>query len=355
MKPWLRACLVLLCILLCAVSALGYEIPDDFTGLTLDELMADFRAARGLDETNFSVSYCNTVTGESYAFNDEAFMVAASTYKLPLNMYYYEMEREGTIAPDAYISRAGMTLDKIHYESLVNSNNEVSIGLLYNLGQFRDYKECMRKYFSMTEQEIDYLYYVDNYYCTRMMLDALSYLYEYRADFTEMLGYMKQAQPGAYFRAGVTEYEVAHKYGSFEGAFNDVGIIFTPQPFLLAVYTQDVEESVLADTAALLTAYTVWQSQPEEKPEPSDQLELEVQYVPREEPTPEPEPEPEPVEPEVVEEPEPEPEGAFEWWMLAVAGGVFLLGGGLFLLISPEKLQKKYEKKYQDRMEKKEE
>lgn len=355
MKRWMHRCILLLAVLLATtVFVPAYEIPEDFTGMDLEQVMADFMAANGLHEGNYSVSYYNTVTGESYAFNDETFMVAASTFKLPLNMYYYEMEQEGLIAPDAYISRVGAPLNEAHYQSLVWSNNEMSIGMLYNLGEFRDYKELMRKYFTMTDEEIDYSYYVDNYYCTRMMMDALAYLYEYRADFDEMIGYMKQAQPNEYFRAGVKDYEVAHKYGLFEKAVNDVGIIYTPQPFLLAVYTQELNAQVVADTAALLTAYTVWQL-PEE-PEKNESLELEVQLVPKEDPveeTPDAPVEPEPaapVEPVQPEEPT-EKESGFEWWMVAVALGVFVVGGGgALLLLNPRKLQDKYEKKYEDRI-----
>jgi len=257
MKHWMQLSILLLAVLLAvAVPAMAYEIPEDFTGMTLDEVMADFMDAYKLNKQNFSVSYTNTVTGETYAFNDETFMMAGSTYKLPLNMYYYEMEWEGLLEPDAIVSRIGIPLNEAHYKSLVLSDNEVSIGMLYNLGEFDDYKVAMRKYFTMEDSEIDSLYYVDNYYCTRMMMDALSYLYEYRADFEEMINYMKEAQPGQYFKSGVTEYEVAHKYGMFEGALNDVGIIYAPQPFLLAVYTQDVDEWVLVQTLRCLRPIT---------------------------------------------------------------------------------------------------
>lgn len=347
MKHWMGRGLLLAALLaLLTIPAWAYAIPTDYSELSLEDAVAEFMEANGLDESNYSVSYCNTVTGETYAFNDAAFMTAASTYKLPLNMYYYEMEREGLIAPDAYISRAGTTLDQAHYQSLVHSGNDVSIGMLYNLGEFRDYKNLMRKYFTMEDDEIDYIYYVDNYYCTRMMMDALTYLYEYRADFEEMIGYMKQAQPGEYFKAGVTDYEVAHKYGFFEGAVNDVGIIYAPQPFLLAVYTQDVEMSVVSQTAALFTAYNVWQNLPEE--EENQSVELEVQQVPKEElPPAEAEtPQTEPLQeaaPESENEPAPQETSSFEWWMVAVALGVFLLGGGLVkLLVSPARLGKKY-------------
>lgn len=349
----MRKCVVFLLIflLLCGQTA-AYEPPEDLKGQSLEAVLADFMAENGLHAGNFSLSYYNTVTGESYAFNDTAFMVAASTFKLPLNMYYYEMERDGKIASDAMIPEAGVTLDVAHQESLVKSNNEHAIGMLYHLGDFRTYKTLLREaYFTMPEEEIHYIYYADNYFCTNMMMDALQYLYANSGDFEQMLGYMKQAQPDEYFCAGVTEYEVAHKYGWFEGAVNDVGIIYTEEPFLLAVYTQDVYgEAVVANVAALLTAYNTANVQPPAEPdmpepEPEEGVTLEIEMVPVESPA-EPEaevpaePEPEP-QPEPIPQPEPEPEPAFEWWMVAVALGVFVLGSGGTLLVFNNKHLKK--------------
>jgi len=352
MKFWMRWSIVLLiAVLLMPMSALAYEIPTDFSELTIEQAMEEFMQARGLNESNYSVSFCNTVTGERYTFNDKKFMVAASTFKLPLNMHYYNQEHAGIIDPEVYISRVGATLKEAHYQSLVHSNNDMSIGMLYNLGQFRDYKNAMKAFFSMPEEEIDPIYYADNYYCTNMMMDALSYLYEYRADFDEMIGYMKQAQPGEYFKAGVTEYEVAHKYGWFEGAVNDVGIIYTPQPILLAVYTQDVGAQVVADTAALFTAYTVWQQPPED--DGVYQLDLETEHVPEE--IPEEELPVTAVEPAQIAQPavtEQKPR-VFEWWMVIVAIGVFCLGGGLTILLANPRKLKKYEKKAEERLHKK--
>ena len=253
---------------------------------SLDDVVADFMDEYGLNSENFALSYYNTVTGEAYGYNDTHMMVAASTFKLPLNLYYYDLERSGELDPDAYIAGAGTTLSDAHYQSLVWSNNEVSIGLLYNLGDFRTYKERMRRYFTMEDEEIDYIYYVDNYYCTRMMIDALTYLYDNQEDFSEMIGYMLEAQPGEYFKAGVPEeYDVAHKYGWYEGAVNDVGIIYTPEPFLLVVYTQDVGAQVVADAAALCTDYNLAHTQlPEQVDEvvddPEGTVHLEIEEVP---------------------------------------------------------------------------
>lgn len=235
------------------VSAADAEPAED----TLEARVAQFMEENYLNEQNFSMSYYNTVTGESYAFEDTHMMVAASTYKLPLNLYYYQQELAGEIEPDALI--AGVyRLSDCHYQSLVWSNNEISEAMLYQIGSFQEYKQTMRTFTDMTDDEIDPRYYSGNLYCTRMMMDALKYLYDHAADYEEMLSYMKEASPqNGYFRKYVTECEVAHKYGSFEGAENDTGIIYAGQPFLLAVYTQDVAgEEICAKAARLMKDYT---------------------------------------------------------------------------------------------------
>ena len=240
---------------------------------TLAELFDEFRAERNLTQDNFAVSYYDTVTGESYDWNETHMMVAASTFKLPLNLYYYEMENAGEIAPDALITQGGATLDWCHYLSIVESNNEISHALLYRIGNFRDYKDAMRKYFTMTDDEIDPKYYQDNYYCTRMMMDTLKHIYDHQDELTELIDYMKQSHPqNGYFRAKVTEMEVAHKYGSFEGAENDVGIFYAEHPFLLAVYTQNVGEVVVQDAARLAADYNAGQTELAKKQALQEQL-----------------------------------------------------------------------------------
>ena len=256
----------------------------------LEALMEQFRADCGLNEGNFSLCYYNTVTGEEYRYNDETFFVAASTFKLPLNLYYYEMEAAGEISPDAYIG--GMTLSQAHYQSLVWSNNEVSIAMLYNLGNFRTYKDCMRKYFTMDESAITSEYYADNNYCTSMMLDTLKYLYARRDQFSEMIGYMLEAQPGEYFDRYMDGVDVAHKYGYFVDddkgvtAINDTGIIYTSEPFLLAVYTSNAPygAEVVSQACKVLADYTEagYEERQQELAEQQEQERLEQERLEQE-------------------------------------------------------------------------
>ena len=88
-----------------------------------------------------------------------------------------------------------------------------------------------------------------------MMLDLLQYIHANAERFPELLSFMKEAVPGDYFRKYVTDIPVAHKYGSYNGAENDVGIFYTHEPFLLAVYTQDAQAETVSRAASLMRAY----------------------------------------------------------------------------------------------------
>lgn len=334
MKPFYRICTaMLLLVLLCSTQVCAQE-----GAATLDERMEQFRAEYGLTEQNFSLCYYDTVSGEEYRFNDKKFMVAASTFKLPLNLYYYEMEQSGGISPDAYIG--GMSLSQAHYQSLVWSNNDVSIAMLYNLGNFRTYKDKMRTYFTMDDSEITSEYYADNNYCTAMMLDALKYLYQRQDQFGEMIGYLKEAQPGQYFDRYIEDYKVAHKYGFFVDddkgvtAVNDVGIVYTPQPFLLAVYTSNANagEEVVARACELLTAYNVEQyglKQAAAEPAPTEDWEGEppadapeaLESPPALPAETVPEPEPAKAEPEAESD---KPADPSLWWIILTTAVVLL-------------------------------
>ena len=67
---------------------------------------------------------------------------------------------------------------------------------------------------------------------------------------------MKEASPKVGFKTTKRGYVVAHKYGAFEGANNDCGIIFTDRPFLLVVFTR--AGNVLDDLCDMMADYSVY-------------------------------------------------------------------------------------------------
>ena len=176
-----------------ALAAEAYTAPD-VTGKTLEQLMGDFRAEHALTEDNFEISFYVPETGERYDFNETKLLYGASTYKLPLNLYYYDMQLAGEITGDTMITR-GASLDEAHYQTLVYSNNELAYSLWRRIGDWPEYKTAMRKYFTMTDDEIPQNYYYDHVFCTRMMMDTLKVVWDGQEQYPELIDYLKIACP----------------------------------------------------------------------------------------------------------------------------------------------------------------
>ncbi len=212
------------------------EIPMDWT---LDDLVNYYIRTYHLNEENFAISLYLPMTQERAAFNETAMLFAASTYKLPLNMYYYEQQQAGVYTDNSIVG--GTTLKNAHFQSIVYSNNEISHAMLYGIGSFYLYKLAMLEHYgNMALEELELDYWADNYYCTKFMCNTLQYLYEHSDSFEELIDYMKQAMPGQYLQTYAGEVEVAHKYGVFydpKTSHNDVGILYTDEPVLVAIYT----------------------------------------------------------------------------------------------------------------------
>ena len=134
-------------------------------------------------------------------------MFAASTYKLPLNMYYYLQENAGNIDPNEAI---GMyTLSQAHYLSIVESDNPSSETLMYALGSYDQYKDLMFETFgSQKYQEeggIDPITYQDNDYPADFLMDVLQYLYNNQDQFQQLLSYMSDPDQSNGFDNDLTQ------------------------------------------------------------------------------------------------------------------------------------------------------
>lgn len=252
------ACTLALTALLQSVPGLatGDEAAGDAVPQTLQELTDAFLQQNNLTEERFSFGYYNTLTGEEYYAGGDRFFVGGSIYKLPLNMLYVEMLADGRADPDRRIS--GYTYPEIQRQSIQYSNNELSQALRRSFSPDKaDYRMAILKFSGLQPDELPDNYAHENSYSPRFMIGTLQYLYNNADRFSDIIGYMKLAHPGRYLENWDSEYEIAHKYGYFEGQLNDVAIIYTPEPFFLVVFTRGVYEETLGEFCRLMTDYTL--------------------------------------------------------------------------------------------------
>ena len=257
---FLAVLLVFAALLSLAPSALaegGGEAP------ALAALLGDYIQSKGINGGNISIAYYNTVSGEEYLWNGEEYFMAASIYKLPLNMYYYELEAAGEISPDDYIG--GYRLSQCHQHSLQYSNNELSEAMIARLGSFRQYKTLIAKYGGIPEESLPESYFTGNYFNAAFILNTLKILYDGREGvYAPAIQFLKDAHPGQWFETGVPDSEctIAQKYGAYVSDYTYIhaaGVVYAPEPFLLAVFTRGVAnaEMVLGEVARLCYDYNL--------------------------------------------------------------------------------------------------
>jgi hypothetical protein len=252
---------LLLCFLLFSGAAQCAQPEDgwDFESTSLEQMISDYMAEHKLDEDNFAMGWYDTVSGEEWFFNENKFMLAGSMYKLPLNMVYADKVADGELTLDDTV--AGYKLETAMEYSLVYSVNEVSQNMRYALGlNLFDYRDLLAQYSGLDVNSFPQEYYTENRLSPRYLINTLRYLYENSDRYALIIDYMKRANPENYFCKTPGEYEIAHKYGSFEGGLDDCAIVYTPRPFLLTVFTKNVSgsEDVLSDICDMMTEYSLY-------------------------------------------------------------------------------------------------
>ena len=86
-------------------------------------------------------------------------------------------------------------------------------------------------------------FYTSNIASASFYFDVINYLYEHQSEYTTLIDHMKKSSMGMYLKEYITDYDVAHKYGSYSGYVHDYGIVFTESPYLVGIFTKGIPDS----------------------------------------------------------------------------------------------------------------
>lgn len=221
----------------------------------LAAIFDEYFAETGVDTSMLGISVYDFESGGSYALNDTVYFTAASTYKLPLAMLYYEKindrtyalsdgllyeayhyEEGGTIAYD-YLPGSYISIEELLHCLIIDSDNTAGHILYENLGGWQAFKEAAAKYSDTAIAETDSEYYSgENEFTAAYMEDVLDYLHTNADDFETLLDDMQQAMPDDYLNMYIGD-GMAQKYGQYDMAENAVGISMSGHPYSIAVFT----------------------------------------------------------------------------------------------------------------------
>lgn len=246
-------------LLIAALLLLPCSARADGAQETLDETMEELFERYRLTEKNVALGFRALSDGTEYWYNADKLFETASLYKLPLNMYFYELEAAGELEPDGAVY--GIPLDLFHEQSLEHSNNELSQAMLDWIGSYREFKDIAFGYTGLDDSLRDMEYYACGGFSARMMVGMLQTLYDDPDTFGEAISYLKDAQPGQYLESGDCGLEVAQKngYEHYDGILNIciAGIVYTDEPFLITVLTRGVgwAEVLMGELCDAFAAY----------------------------------------------------------------------------------------------------
>lgn len=212
------------------------ESPYDDEGLV--ELMEGLMKTYGLNEQNFSISYENLVTHQTYTFNDTSLMVGASTVKVPINMMYIDYayaieetyleygvqdyEEGGGFTAVNYMVGDLIPLSYLMDQSIVYSDN-TAINIMLNSIGFDAFREYYANY---TDEVYDDSFYYQNLTSASLLHEVTTRLYEQSYQYNDILNNMLEAMPNRYMKKLLDGVEIAHKYGEYDTYEHDFGIVY---------------------------------------------------------------------------------------------------------------------------------
>lgn len=214
------------------------------------DIEANFQE-NGIDHEK--VAYCITDLEHNikYSMNEKDEFIAASIYKLPLAMLYYDKVNEGEYTLDSTFTYSGymhedagvissdygigsqVPLSDLLNDLIIYSDNDAGHILYENLGGWKEYKEAMTKY---TDSISENYYTMDNVTTANTMNDVVTYLYDHKEDYKGLIKNMEEAEPGEYLDRD-TQLSMPQKYGMYDSALNSVGFVECNTSFSIVVLT----------------------------------------------------------------------------------------------------------------------
>lgn len=222
-----------------------------FIDMSLAKDIEAYFQENGIDHEK--VAYCITDLEHNikYSMNEKDEFIAASIYKLPLAMLYYDKVNEGEYTLDSTFTYSGymhedagvissdygigsqVPLSDLLNDLIIYSDNDAGHILYENLGGWKEYKEAMTKY---TDSISENYYTMDNVTTANTMNDVVTYLYDHKEDYKGLIKNMEEAEPGEYLDRD-TQLSMPQKYGMYDSALNSVGFVECNTSFSIVVLT----------------------------------------------------------------------------------------------------------------------
>lgn len=218
---------------------------------------------------SYGIYFISLINGQSFGINDMEQCFAASTVKLPVNLYLFDKFSKGELDPEATITYLEEDFEEgcgeIQYEDIGNEYtlrelSRLSIELSDNIAINMLIRYLDRdKIYDFEEKIVGRKLERDGNLSTARdmalyLQELVNFSSQYPKEGEELIEYLKNTE----FNDRIPLYlppdvEVAHKIGNGIGAIHDVGIIYAEKPYILSVMTKEADEQEAYEAIARIS------------------------------------------------------------------------------------------------------
>lgn len=241
----------------------------------LSPLENDIRKYISRFKGKYGIYYLSLKDGSSFGINSMDEYIAASTVKIPINLYLFKKIKEGAIDPEKKITyleedyeggtgrlqreKVGSkySIRMLSKYSIIYSDNVATNMLLRLLGR-AEVKDFMRELGCAVVSD------EKNISCPRDMAIYMREVYNFRNANPELGDEMMWYFENTVYNDRIPKLlpkniKVAHKTGNQIDALHDVGIVFIDSPYILAIMSKNINEEeaddVIAEISRMVYAY----------------------------------------------------------------------------------------------------
>lgn len=220
----------------------------------LNDLKIKIDSTIGINKNNVAIAYYDINTGDSIKINENISFLAASTVKVPINMLLYDMVYKGEINENEkltytdgdYEEGAGILqgqdlsqplsiIDLSRY-SIIYSDN-IAINMIIDRVGIENRFAYLE---SILNHNVDHN---ENYTTADDSLKILKRLYENPDNnpyYENLINLIKNTVYHDRIDKLIPQQIVAHKIGDYNEYVNDIGIVYTKNPYIIVILTKNI-------------------------------------------------------------------------------------------------------------------
>lgn len=220
----------------------------------INDLKIKIDSTIGNNKNNVAIAYYDINTGDSIKINENISFLAASTVKVPINMLLYDMVYKGEINENEkltyiegdYEDGAGilqgqdlsqpLSISDLSRYSIVYSDN-IAINMILDRVGIENRFAYLE---SILKHNVDHN---GNYTTADDSLKILERLYENPDNnpyYENLINLMKNTVYHDRIDKLIPQQIVAHKIGDYNEYVNDIGIVYTKNPYIIVILTKNI-------------------------------------------------------------------------------------------------------------------